>query len=251
MGAVACRTRQTGAVDVARALHDVARAGPFFAVSTGPAGAVPDGAQPVADVLAGRGDALVRRIAHVRTVLGSDDRVAASVTFQGLAALLVAAPFAAAVVHGVLPALTPSALHWTPRTDGPWALWCADPDGRAVPDPADAAAGLADLLLDQHLGPLAAAVRERVAVSEKVLHGNTASTVAATRRLVVAQWPAAHGRATEVAERLLDSGVLAGTGERIAARAPDRGWSFRRRSCCLYYRARDGGLCGDCVLVPR
>ncbi|QJY47136.1 (2Fe-2S)-binding protein [Pseudonocardia broussonetiae] len=238
-------------MDVAGALHDVARAGPFFTVATGPAGSAPDGAHPVADACAGRTDALVRRIAHVRTVLGSDDRVAASVTFQGLAALLVAAPFAAAVVHGVLPALSPSALHWAPRTDGPWELWCADPGGRPVPDPADAAAGLADLLLDQHLRPLAAAVRERVAVSEKVLHGNTASTVAATRRLVVAQWPAVHDRATEVAERLLDTGVLAGTGERLAPRPPDRGWSFRRRSCCLYYRARDGGLCGDCVLAPR
>ncbi|MGG7569367.1 (2Fe-2S)-binding protein [Streptomyces sirii] len=24
--------------------------------------------------------------------------------------------------------------------------------------------------------------------------------------------------------------------------------AFSRRSCCLYYRAPGGGLCGDCVL---
>jgi hypothetical protein len=56
-----------------------------------------------------------------------------------------------------------------------------------------------------------------------------------------------------VAGRLLagPSGLLAGTGELRPPRPPDRDWSFRRRSCCLYYRVPGGELCGDCVLSHR
>lgn len=245
--AVVCTTRQNEDVDLVAVLADVARAGPFFTVDTGPAGA---GRRPVGDLYEGD-RALVERIAYVRAALRSDDRVAASITYQGLAALLVSAPFAAAVVHGVLPALTPSTLHWTPGSGSPWELWCPAPGGVAVPDPDDAADALLTAVVDAHLVPLARAVRARVSVSERVLHGNAASTVAAARRLVTAQWPGSAERAAHVAGRLLGSGVLAGTGERVAPQPPDRGWSFRRRSCCLYHRVPGGGLCGDCVLTVR
>jgi ferric iron reductase protein FhuF len=93
-----------------------------------------------------------------------------------------------------------------------------------------------------------AAVRAQVPVSEQVLWGNAASSVASGKRLVVAERPAAATRAAEVAAGLLATGPLAGRGELLAPQEPDRVWSFRRHSCCLYYRARDGGLCGDCVL---
>lgn len=244
--AVLCAARQNGAVDLAAVLADVARAGPFFTVGTGPAVA---GRRPVGALYEGD-PALTERIAQVRVALRSDDRVAASITYQGLAALLVSAPFAAAVVHGVLPALTPSTLHWTPHSGSPWELWCPAPDGSAVPDPDDAADALLTAVVDAHLGPLARAVRAQVSVSERVLLGNAASTVAAARRLVSAQWPGSAGRAAHVAGRMLTSGVLAGTGERVAPQPPDRAWSFRRRSCCLYHRVPGGGLCGDCVLSP-
>lgn len=230
-------------------LADVARAGAFFAVDTGPVPAAP-GRHPVGELYAG-GPALATRIAHVRRVLGSDDRVAASITFQGLAALLVSAPFAAAVVHATVPVLTPATLHWTPTTDGPWPLWCADPPLRPVPAAGEAADVLAATVLEQHLAPLVAAVRAQVRVSPRVLAGNAASTVASARRMVATHWPASADRAAEVARRLLGTGLLAGTGELRAPSGPDRAWTFRRRSCCLYYRARDGGLCGDCVLLDR
>lgn len=230
-------------------LADVARAGAFFAVATG---ADPDtsGRHPVGRLYDG-GPELAARIAHVRRALGSDDRVAASITFQGLAALLVSAPFAAAVVHGALPVLTPRTLHWTPTTDGPWPLWCADPPLRPVPSVDDAAGALAGAVVEQHLTPLIDAVRAQVRVSPRVLVGNAASTVASARRMVATHWPASADRAASVARRLLDTGLLAGAGELRAPAGPDRHWSFRRRSCCLYYRARDGGLCGDCVLLDR
>ncbi|GAA2564537.1 hypothetical protein GCM10010210_44550 [Pseudonocardia hydrocarbonoxydans] len=230
-------------------LADVARAGAFFTVATG-AGGDPSGRHPVGELYAG-GPELAARIAHVRRALGSDDRVAASITFQGLAALLVSAPFAAAVVHATLPELTPRTLHWTPTTDGPWPLWCADPPLRPVPAVDDAVGALAAAVVERHLVPLVEAVRAQVRVSPRVLVGNAASTVASARRMVAAQWPAAADRAAAVAQGLLDTGPLAGAGELRAPSGPDRHWSFRRRSCCLYYRARDGGLCGDCVLLDR
>lgn len=235
-----------GRVDLPAVLADVAGAGPFFTVGTGPAA---PGHRPVRDLYEGDA-ALAERIAHVRTALRSDDRVAASITYQGLAALLVSAPFAAAVVHGVLPVLTPSTLHWAPGSGSPWEQWCSAPAGIAVPGPDDAADALGTAVVEAHLMPLARAVRAQVSVSERVLIGNAASTVAAARRLVSAHWPASADRAAHVAARLLGSGVLAGTGERIAPVPPDEGWSFRRRSCCLFHRVPGGGLCGDCVLSP-
>jgi hypothetical protein len=252
-------------VDPSAVLTDVARAGPFFTVRTGPDRHPDRGRRPVADLYAERpdpgaaiasgssgsgpgGGVLAQRIAHVRSTLGSDDRVAASITFQGLAALLVSAPFAAAVAHGVLPELTPRTLHWTPSTDGPWALWSPDPPGRAVPDPDAAAGALAVALLDGHLAPLVTAVRAQVAVSPRVLWGNAASAVAGARRMVAQHWPGSAARAAAVARRLLAEPVLAGLGRFDPPRPPDRHWTYRRRTCCLYYRARDG-LCGDCVLT--
>lgn len=238
----------TGVVDMRAVLADVARLGPFFAIDA-ERPADPD-TRPVGDLYAGRGTALAERIAHVGRVLGPDDaatarRVAASITFQGLAALLVSAPYAAVVVHGVRPELTARSLHWTTSTRSPWPLWCPDPVAAADPD------RLADALLDGHLVPLVAAVRAEVAVSERVLWGNAASAVAAAKRLVVTRWPEVADRAARVARGLLDTGPLAGTGELGPARGPDRVWTLRRRSCCLYYRTRDGGLCGDCVLHAR
>jgi hypothetical protein len=237
-------------VDVRAVLADVGALGPFFAVSTDPAEQVDPTWRPLAHLYTEPGP-LRERIAHVRRVLGSDDRVAASIAFQGLAARVLSAPFAAVVLHGVLPWLPADALHYRVTVSGPWPLWCPDPGGRPVPDVDAAAAALADALFDAHLAPLVAAVRAQVAVSERVLWGNVASSVASGKRLVGVERPAAAGRAAAVAERLLEAGPLRGTGERRPAAEPDRVWSFRRRSCCLYYRARDGGLCGDCVLLDR
>jgi hypothetical protein len=237
-------------------LADVSRLGPFFAVTTGSA-EVPDAHwRPMLDLQTDPAP-LRDRIAHVRGVLGGpdgqdvDDRVAASITFQGLAALVVSAPFAAAVLHGVLPLLTPRALHWRATASGPWLLWCPAPAAVPVPDVAVAAAALAAALLEEHLEPLVTAVRAQVPVAESVLWGNAASAVASAKRLVVAQRPEAVERAAAVAQRLLAAGRFAGTGELLPPVDPDRLWSFRRRSCCLYYRVPGGGLCADCILQAR
>ena len=241
-------------MDVRAVLGDVAELGPFFTVHV-PAAAPgpPDpgaGWRPAAAVYAD--PVPVReRIAHVRRVLGSDERVAASIAFQGLAALLTSAPLAAVVLHGVLPRFTGGALYLRPAAARPWELACPAPAADRADDVPLAAAALAALLVEEHLDPLVAAVRAQVSIAERLLWGNVASSVAAAKRLLAAQRPASARRAAAVAGRLLDTGPLAGTGVRLPPAPPDRDWSFRRRSCCLYYRVPDGGLCGDCVLRNR
>lgn len=234
--------------DARRVLADVAALGPFFTVGTDPAAAADPGWRPVVDLHTDP-QPLRDRIAHVRRVLGSDDRVAASVAFQGIAALVVSAPFAAVVLHGVLPRLTARSLHWRPSDTGSWLLWCPEPSGIAVDRPG--ADVLAEALLGDHLAPLIAAVRAQAAISERLLWGSAASSVAAAKRLIGAERPAASARATAVAERLLDIGPFAGTGDLLVPAGSDHAWSFRRRSCCLYYRVPGGGLCDDCVLLGR
>lgn len=225
-------------------LADVSGLGPFFVVDTGES--VHQGWRPLTD-LSTDPEPLRTRIAQVRVALDSDDRVAASITFQGLAARVLSAPLAATITHGVLPAL--DAVHFRVSEDKPWHLWCSTPSGTAVANPAAAASGLADLLFDAHLGPLVAAVRAQVPISARLLWGNVASSVAAGKRLVVEQRPGSAARAAEIAERLLDIGPLAGAGELRAPEGTDHAWTYRRRSCCLFYRVPGGGLCGDCVLT--
>lgn len=234
-------------MDVRAVLADVAGLGPFFTVATDPAERVDPSWRPVAEMHTDPAP-LRDRIAQVRRVLDSDDRVAASITFQGIAALLVSAPFAAVAVHGVLPVLTPTTLHWRASAAGPWPLWWAEP--RSVRGGPDELGPELVGVIEGLVGPLVDAVRAQVPIAEGLLRGSVASSVASGKRLVGQQRPAAATRATRLAELLLD-GPLAGTGDLLEPVAPDTGWTFRRRSCCLYYRVRDGGLCGDCVLHAR
>lgn len=48
--------------------------------------------------------------------------------------------------------------------------------------------------------------------------------------------------ATRLVESTLAHGTLSGTV------VIDQPWSFRRTSCCLFYRMPGAGVCGDCVL---
>jgi ferric iron reductase protein FhuF len=115
-----------------------------------------------------------------------------------------------------------------------------------------AAAAALPALLDGLVGPLVGVVRAQVPVAERLLWGNAASAVAAAKRLLVVQRPEVACRAADVAAAVLARGSFAGAGELLPPREPDRVWTFRRRSCCLYYRVpASGGLCDDCVLVRR
>lgn len=216
---------------ISGALADVARLGPYFAVSTDEAEAVDPTWRPL-EALFTDPQHLATRIAHVRRTLRSDDRVAASIAFQGLAAQLVAVPFGCAVAHGVIPLLTPATLHWRPVASGPWPLWLPAPQaGRdTLPE-----------VLDALVAPLVGAVRAQVPIAERLLRGNVASAAASAAAQVAAARPDLAGPARAAVEALLGEGTLAGAGEFTRT-------GFRRNSCCLYYRVPGGGLCGDCVL---
>lgn len=222
-------------MDARSLLADVAGVGPFFAFGAGPAA---PGERPLADP-----EPVRDRIAHVGGVLACEERVAASLAFQGFAARLVSAPYAAAVLHGAVPALSPATVGWQRAEDGGWA----PRTGASALVVADRLPGLLDGLLT----PLVAAVREQVPVSERLLWGNAASTVAAAKRMLVMQRPALADRAAATAEAVLAHGSFAGAGELLPPRDPDLVWTFRRLSCCLYYRVPGGGLCDDCVLPAR
>lgn len=246
-------------MDPRTALADVARVGPYFTIRTGPAEAADPTWRPLADLWTDPVP-LRDRIDHVRRALGGERRVAASIAFQGLAAGLVSPPYATAVAHGVVPALDGAGLHWRAAASGPWPLWWAGPGARpggattadgpaAVPAHALAAALAAGL--EPLLAALVAAVRAQEAVSARILWGGVASSVAGAGRLLAADRPALAGRAAAVAGAWLATGALAGTGRWLPPRPPDRVATFRRASCCLYYRVPGGGLCGDCVLHDR
>ncbi|HLU55113.1 MAG TPA: (2Fe-2S)-binding protein [Pseudonocardia sp.] len=218
-------------MDVRSLLADVAGLGPFFALRAGRGEHRLTDPEPVQE-----------RIAHVARALGCAERVAASLAFQGFAAQLVSAPYAAAVLHGEVPAPTPATLWWSRTGDGGWAP-STDAGSTAAADALPA-------LLEDLLGPLADEVRARVPVAARLLWGNAASTVAAAKRLLVVRRPEVAARAAEVAEAVLAHGAFAGAGELLAPRDPDLVWTFRRRTCCLYYRVPGGGLCDDCVRLP-
>jgi hypothetical protein len=88
----------------------------------------------------------------------------------------------------------------------------------------------------------------RLRVSPLILRGNVASAVNGAATAMIRSAPAqqAGRRALEIAVSLYEHPALRGA----ATIAPD-GTSFRRRSCCLIYRALPGTLCGDCVLRRR
>ncbi|MFJ6071443.1 (2Fe-2S)-binding protein [Streptomyces sp. NPDC093065] len=187
-----------------------------------------------------RPDPLGHRVRKVAAALGAPEtRVAASVAQQGLAARLWSVTLACAALYGQVPDLDPRLLHWDPDATAPDDLWLGEV--RALP--ADAAT-VADVVLTTHLAPLAEAVRARYGVAAGLLRGNAASALAGAGR-ELERWARRENR-TETAARvreltagLLAHPLLAGTGTLT-------GTSFRRRSCCLYYRVPGGGVCGDC-----
>lgn len=241
--------------------------GGFFALQVGePA---PAGAVALAEVYAGHTAPLAARIERVGERLGADEpRVAASIAHLGLAARLWSITLAAAVVDRQMPShLDPARLYWDVFASAPNDLWLptstplsptplsptpatprAATTARApTTEPgADAQllAALISLTYERHLVPLAVATRQTVRVSEGLLWGNAASALTGALGQL-SRWCQEQDRPEDAAltralvGELLTYGRLRGTGTLS-------GTTFRRSTCCLYYRA-GGQLCGDCV----
>ncbi|MEI7033464.1 (2Fe-2S)-binding protein [Streptomyces pratensis] len=217
----------------------MASVGGFFALRTTP---VRGGAhRPMARLYAGETGPLTERVDRVADRLSAPERrVAASIAHLGLAARLWSIALGSAALFGRLPALAPGALHWDPLSTAPQDLWLADTE--ELPG---TAARIREEVQYGHLAPLARAFRHDGNISPRLLWGNAGSALAgAVRELVVfaraQDRPDVARRARALAAELFDDPELRTTG------AP-HGPAFRRRSCCLYWRAPGGGLCGDCV----
>lgn len=220
---------------------DLARLGEFFAVDPAPSG---DGWRPVEDLVTGpylhirvlaTELSLAPRTVQPRAVQPGtvqpttvQHRVPASIASLGLFARLLSPTVGAAA----LGTLAPADLHWRERPTGTLPLaagsW-AEPDLHAV--------------LSDVVQPLAERLRVEHSVSGTVLAGNATSAVFGAVRVVTASRPELAGAALDVGRHALDHPWLRGTA--------DLRPTFRRRSCCLYYRLPGAGTCGDCVLARR
>jgi hypothetical protein len=258
-------TSQTGPRDVpggadlaARHAAQLAQLGPYFAVSVHPTGQpLPAPWRPLSTLLDSPED-LRQRIADVRCALAADRppeavefRVAASVTHLGVAARLISPVLAAAVLLGRVPRMDPAEVAWQPVLGGPLPLSVpasalagrGDQPGEGRPDTGQLARELRQGLLH---GPVRALteVTAAMSVSPIVLHGNVASAVNAAAAMIATARPGLATQAATIASELLSAPELAGTWTSSAA-------GFRRRSCCLIYRAAPAAtsaVCGDCVL---
>ncbi|WP_019060052.1 (2Fe-2S)-binding protein [Streptomyces prunicolor] len=220
--------------------------GGFFVLRTGgvPPGPLPTLARtyenPVSEVY---GNSLTFRVHVVAERLQAPElRIAASIAQQALAARLWSVALGCAALYGRIPDLDPLLLHWDADSGAPDDLWLAE----VRPLPGDARA-LADTVLHAHLEPLNAALVARHRIATGLLWGNVASALAGAAR-ELDRWARTRGRrdvatrARALTAELLAHPLLAGTGTFT-------GGSFRRRSCCLYYRIPGGGVCGDCCFT--
>lgn len=218
-------------MDISTELAETASYGGFFALTVGgeAAGWHPVG-QSYADGCADLVDATARRY---RT---TDLRIGASLVHLGHAARLWSPVLACAIGHGVIPDLED--LH---RADDGAQLRLPKPLGEPLTSPAPDV--LYRVVVNEHMRPLAAGLRVKLAPA--LLAGNVASALVGAARALLSARPDLHSAIVETTVSLLDTGVLAGSGVRTGPRL-----SFRRRSCCLFYRLPGGSLCGDCVF-PR
>lgn len=190
------------------------------------------------------GPVLRDRVAEVRQRLAAgggqvEPRVAASVTHLGMVARLCSPVLAVAAGTGTVLDLTGS--WWQPVTGGAFPL--SVPERRpGVPDVL--ADGVFASLVEGPLRRLDAAIA-RFSVSPHVRWGNVASAFNGTATMLTAARPEWAARTRALVAALYEVPPLRGTADTGHGR-------FRRRSCCLIYRAAPGQAgpkCGDCVLL--
>lgn len=191
---------------------------PFYVVRVGAEAA----GRPTADLR--DPDVAVALIGELgRRIGAAETRVAVSTLFLGYASRLWCLAIGTAALTGRGLDLDPGALGWS-SSRGTLTLHCRTPRLGATP---------ADEVVDRQLTPLVRAWSRWIAPG--ALWGNAAS---ALRGAGTVLGPAA----MSLAEEALAHPLLAGRLE------PG---TYRRRSCCLFYRARPGAYCGDCPLPRR
>ncbi len=235
---------------------ELAELGPFFEVAGHPVGDTAPAPWRAMGELVDDPAVLPARVAAVRERLASGarrpvdtvaPRVAASVTQLGLVARLVSPVLGAAALHGRLLGAGLPQLWWRPELGGAFPLSVPVRIGvpSERPGDGDLAAQLADWLSAGPVADLVAATG-RMSVSPQVLWGNVASAVRGAVHVLLTARPDRAGPVTALWTALQSQAPLRGSG----TESPEG--RFRRRSCCLIYRAAASGsaaFCGDCVLT--
>ncbi|EID15507.1 ABC transporter [Mycobacterium xenopi RIVM700367] len=211
-------------------LAELATLNPYFVIGTGPRD---QNWRPVCQLYTDTemlGGIVSRVQARIDT---SERRVAVSTFFFDFAARLWSVGLGALVSQRLLIDLPAEQLLFR-ETDGRIELHIDHP---VAWEGDDLEPMLADTVLTLHLGPLTAALRRLGPISVQLLRGNTASALLGAARVL------GDGAALS-ARRLCGDQRLSG-----AIRFDKIG--YRRTSCCLYYRTKGGGLCGDCVFTTK
>ncbi|MYS33067.1 FhuF-like iron-sulfur protein [Streptomyces sp. KhCrAH-43] len=224
------RTDDVPADEVVEALGDVARLGGFFALDTAP-GPVSGGGRLTREGFAARAGTVNERYGTAET------RVGVSIAHLGLAARLWSPVLACALLHGIVPVMTTA--EWAGEGS---SLRLAGPRGNRAPQPTSALAHAVAAQAEGVLQRLESHLPVRMA--PRLLAGNSASALVGSAAQLLRSRPGLRAPLTELTRELLETGRLPGTG-----RITGPGLTFRRRSCCLYYRAPNGSKCGDCCLV--
>jgi ferric iron reductase protein FhuF len=193
-------------------------------------------------------DPAARLVDAVGAWLGTAERrVAASLVVLGYAARLVGPTLAVALRDGILPDARPSRVEYDYHPRRGFTLALPDPTGWHIA-PRQLPAQWCATVLDAHLQPLVQAIRAQVPVAAGLLWGNVASGLTGALRSLAATGAVPPARCLDVGLAVLDHGPLRGSGDLTVV---DGRLSFRRRSCCLYYRLDGAGTCGDCALPAR
>lgn len=216
-------------VNIGTQLGEIASLGGFFAITVGgdPAGWVP--VRRCYDD--GCADLVAKTTAGYRT---SDLRIGASLVQFSHASRLWSPLLGCALQYGVLPGLADLQRRGTSTE-----LRLPEPLGEPVDAGTEMVRQLYRSVIVDHLEPLAAGLRVKMA--PRLLYGNAAAALVAAAAQLARARPELHYDVLDVTESLLATGELVGTGHLT-------GLTFRRRSCCLYYRVPGGSNCGDCAL---
>jgi hypothetical protein len=214
---------------------DVARIGPFFAFTSEAAGA--STGWRTARALASDQDGLGQMVDDVAARLGTAHRwIAASIFYQGWAARLTSIYAGSASLCGAVPDLRGDLVSYRLRLPGPVELSVA-PLRALTP-----AAGWRSLR-EEHLDPLATAIRRQVRLGSYLLTGNIGAALAGALSTIATQ------RRQPVDSLLRYNWAhpadLAPSGRWL--RTPD-GPRYARTTCCGYEQLDHRGRCGDCSL---
>jgi hypothetical protein len=218
-------------MNISEELSEVSSYGGFFALTVG---GDASGWHPVGQSYAdGCVDLIDATLKHYRT---TESRIGASLVHLGHAARLWSPVLGCAFSHGVMPDLTD-----LQRADDGARLRLPEPIGEPVDRDSPSPELLYRVVVQHHMERLEAGLRVKLAPA--LLSGNIASALVGTSQALLSVRPDLRQPIVRITSSLLGTGRLAGSGMITSANL-----EFRRRSCCLFYRAPAGSKCGDCPL---